>query len=423
MFEHERDGRSHKLGKRKWQEFERHSRLLQHLMEAIRYSQDAEVLQLVALIRSNASLDEVELCVELQIKQARLTGREPSPELQEVQDNIHRLRQDSDAGEADVIDHFSLQGRLRRGELKISQLVDSPPYRVPASPWTSVIKDDTLVSNLVSVWLTWEKPFYNWVDEDLFLRDMRGKHLNSTYCSAFLVNAILATACVYSDYPEARARRGTISSLMLKFTEEAKKLISEDVGGPSITKAQGLSSLFLAASLAGDDGIGYDYLKRAVAICKELETNKDPTPSGSDQSTQEDLHEYSRALSTTCWGVFNLATMTQTVLKLPPMMLSPQRPMPLPIRNNHDWTPYPQTGQPISSYSKEILHHRSVLSLIARDILLHLYGSTESDKRRQNFEDVTLLLYERLALFRSSLPAHLLTQANSPPSVLTFQCV
>lgn len=35
-----------------------------------------------------------------------------------------------------------------------------------------------------------------WIDRDLFIADMQGGDLNSRFCSPFLVNALLAVACV-----------------------------------------------------------------------------------------------------------------------------------------------------------------------------------------------------------------------------------
>jgi hypothetical protein len=96
----------------------------------------------------------------------------------------------------------------------IHVLVDIPLYRVSAALWTNATHDDDLVSNLVSVWLTWDIVWYNWLDEVPFLRDMQRGHQNSLYCSKFLVNSLLAWACPYSDYPEAWSKYGAMSKLM-----------------------------------------------------------------------------------------------------------------------------------------------------------------------------------------------------------------
>lgn len=52
------------------------------------------------------------------------------------------------------------------------------------------------VSHLISLWFSWSRPFYNWIDRELFLGDMRSGNLKSKFCSPFLVQCILAEACV-----------------------------------------------------------------------------------------------------------------------------------------------------------------------------------------------------------------------------------
>jgi len=74
--------------------------------------------------------------------------------------------------------------------------IDTPIYNVPAKPWTSVSDNPALISHLISLYFAWSHPFYNFIEKDLFLSDMM--HSQKTYCSALLVNAVLAQACVSS---------------------------------------------------------------------------------------------------------------------------------------------------------------------------------------------------------------------------------
>jgi hypothetical protein len=71
-----------------------------------------------------------------------------------------------------------------------------PPVKVPAKPWTALTEDDDLVSHLISLWLQNNNPFFRVVEEDLFVKAMQSGDLSSEYCSPFLVNSILALACV-----------------------------------------------------------------------------------------------------------------------------------------------------------------------------------------------------------------------------------
>lgn len=77
----------------------------------------------------------------------------------------------------------------------IASLIN-PPITVPAHPWTTVTNNDELVSHLMSLWFTWIHPWWRWIDQDLFLEAMSQQDLTSPFCTAYLVNMILADACV-----------------------------------------------------------------------------------------------------------------------------------------------------------------------------------------------------------------------------------
>jgi hypothetical protein len=49
-------------------------------------------------------------------------------------------------------------------------VLGSPPYRVPALPWTTITTDDDSVSHLVSHFLNWVNPGWRFVEADLFLK-------------------------------------------------------------------------------------------------------------------------------------------------------------------------------------------------------------------------------------------------------------
>jgi hypothetical protein len=83
--------------------------------------------------------------------------------------------------------------------MDIRYLCDVAPCKVPAKPWTNVTDDDELVSHLVSLYMTWDYPFFAFFDRKTFLENMEKGNLNSDFCSPYLVNALLANACV--SYP------------------------------------------------------------------------------------------------------------------------------------------------------------------------------------------------------------------------------
>ena len=173
--------------KRKLDRLEQAEETLLRLIDALRESESKRLAQLLNLIRSNASFEELQIFLEQQF-----TGREIelSPELREIQSQISRPSDDDEEAQPPS------QPRSSRRVLDVRRLADNPVHQVPAKPWTTVTDDGDLVSHLVSLWLTWTYPFFHWLDKDAFLRDMRAGNIDCRFCSRFLVNAILSEACV-----------------------------------------------------------------------------------------------------------------------------------------------------------------------------------------------------------------------------------
>lgn len=172
--------------KRKIDRLEQAEDVLLRLLSALRESESTRIAQLLNLIQSNASFEELQMFLEQSFSRSEI---ESTPELREMQSQISR-HSDDDSDD-------SMQASGRR-VMDVRRLTDVPVYRVPAKPWTTVTDNDDLVSHLVSLWITWTYPFFDWLDKDAFVRDMQSGNLRSRFCSPFLVNAILAEASVCS---------------------------------------------------------------------------------------------------------------------------------------------------------------------------------------------------------------------------------
>jgi hypothetical protein len=196
--------------------------LLVQLVDTIREDDKQKSPNLLNLIRSNAPLDEIRLYLaECQIQsnndEIPVEGNMIAPSL------------------------FDLSHRY----MDIKRISDIPLYKVPAHPWTSVTNDDDLVSHLISLHFTWNNCASNWVDRDLFLRDMRSGDLKSKFCSPLLVNSILTMACLYSDYPEALAVAGDLNTRGEHFFEEAERLMKKEEGRVSLTSLQARGCFYI----------------------------------------------------------------------------------------------------------------------------------------------------------------------------------
>ncbi|KAJ5123873.1 uncharacterized protein N7515_007698 [Penicillium bovifimosum] len=200
------DGRRRITLKRKIESLELDRDLLVRLVEAIRNDDDHQTPDVLNLIRSNAPLEEIRLC--LADGQSERRGSHPK---------------------------MSRPSPTRY--MNVNRIADIPLFQVPAHPWTSITQDDAFVSHLISLYFTWQHSSLNWIDRDLFLADMHSGRLDSRFCSPLLVNSMLAIACIYSDYPESFAVPGKdrqgwqylveISDCVRQVLHKREKMIAE----------------------------------------------------------------------------------------------------------------------------------------------------------------------------------------------------
>jgi len=99
-------------------------------------------------------------------------------------------------GNGERQDHYQKSYKKHRPMLGRIQDVVNPPLQVPTRPWTTVTDNGDLVSHLMSLWFTWVHPWWHWVDEEEFIKAMQAGDTSSLICTPYLVNMILADACV-----------------------------------------------------------------------------------------------------------------------------------------------------------------------------------------------------------------------------------
>lgn len=83
---------------------------------------------------------------------------------------------------------------LKRDVLRTTMDESKPIYHGAALHWTTVTRDDFLISHLFDLYYTHQHPMLNFHDKDLFLEDFCAGRNN--FCSSLLVNIMLANAAV-----------------------------------------------------------------------------------------------------------------------------------------------------------------------------------------------------------------------------------
>ncbi|KAJ5782321.1 hypothetical protein N7457_004095 [Penicillium paradoxum] len=213
MVDESADQRRKQAMKRKISVLEEKAKLLDQLLLILQETDEVCAAQVLNLIRSHASLEQIRMYVDDIVNRARI---EMSPELLEALTQAKRLD--------------DVPRKTSRPKSKDKSLHEMVLFRVPAKPWTTVTDDDDFVSHLMSLWFTWSHPYLNWIDRDLFIRDMQSGNPKAKFCSPFLVNVILADACGFSDYSEAYGAKDEQPSRGIHFYHEAKRLLDEQEG-------------------------------------------------------------------------------------------------------------------------------------------------------------------------------------------------
>ncbi|GMF97180.1 unnamed protein product [Aspergillus oryzae] len=222
--------------------------MLNDLLRVMRADDQSFGLRLLDIIRRDATAEEMRGFIDEALAQMEGTDSADEVTVRKLED-VRRVINAEGAGPS-----------FRPKVMDIHYLCDEVPFRVPAKPWTTVTEDADLVSHLISLYFTWDFPFHAFLDRDVFLRDMARGDLNSECCSPFLVNALLANACVcdkpitlwihtnsmqhFSDYSEAYVDPGDIVTKGADFLAEAERLRDEEPAKLSLAFLQGTLLLY-----------------------------------------------------------------------------------------------------------------------------------------------------------------------------------
>lgn len=179
--------------------------LLDDLLEVLRSLHEQDAYALLKLVRENAPFDQIRGFINHALGRVRAQSDDEG--------SVRRLQTIQHSMET-----YSRVPPFRPKIMDLRLLSRHAPYRVPASPWTSVTDDDDLVSHLVSLYFTWDYPFYAFLDRHVLVKHLVVGNVSSDFCNPFLVNALLANACVRTLGPPERDFVNTFHGLTALFT-------------------------------------------------------------------------------------------------------------------------------------------------------------------------------------------------------------
>ncbi|KAL2841713.1 hypothetical protein BJY01DRAFT_217259 [Aspergillus pseudoustus] len=313
VFDETKDQRRRVAAKHTAEELVYFQDFINKLLRVVRAENESYGQSLFSCIRRSSSLDEIWYAIRDTLP--RIDGNQP-----------YTINFEGSAFRPQVMD--------------INYLCKEPPYLVPAQPWTSVTSDSSLVSHLVSLYFTWDYPSHAFLDRDVFIQHMNVGDMSSELCSPFLVNALLANACHFSEYSEV-SKHGQSGDIMTKgddFLAEAERLGSEKPQQPTLSYLQGTLMLYEKYSLSGEKDLGYNMLHRAICIGQSIgligASRADPTSS----QISEDMEI---SLRRTAWGLLQIDAAVHTQFLRPSIIRQVILARPEESAAEGVWTEYP----------------------------------------------------------------------------------
>lgn len=167
--------------------------------------------------------------------------------------------------------------------------------------WTSVTKNKELIRHLLTMYFTWHYAYFTTLSKNLFYRDL-SQGRPTQYCSALLVNAMLALGCHFSAWPAAREDPDDSATAGDHFFRETKRLIldNDEHEKAKLCTVQALAIMSVREAGCGREGSGWVYSGMSFRMASDLGLNVDSAGLGSSTLSQEDID----ARRITFWGCF-----------------------------------------------------------------------------------------------------------------------
>ncbi len=171
-----------------------------------------------------------------------------------------------------------------------------PDLKVPVTTWTELSADINLVQHLLALYFCWEYPTFASLSKEHFLHDFQEGR--QRFCSAMLVNALLALGCRFSTQPNTRADPNDLYSSGDHFFKECLRLFYLEDNHHSLTTIQALGIMSIREASCGRDSESWYYAGQSIRLAIEM---------GLHQIRNDDGDEVEMAVkSATFWGAFAL---------------------------------------------------------------------------------------------------------------------
>ncbi|KAL5378746.1 hypothetical protein DPSP01_008968 [Paraphaeosphaeria sporulosa] len=336
------------------------------LLNTIRTLPEAEVHELVQHIRKDRSID-VAAVADAWRKTAVLPASTPVGEPQSLESELSMLLGKpamTRTGESRYFGHTSNMSLVPEDESYTRARAPAAERKSPT--WTSVTSDLAFVERLLDLYFRWSHSFYVIFSRECFYMDFRSGR--QKYCSALLVNAMLAYGCHFTDDPAGRTDPDNFRTAGDHFFEEARRLLYENEAS-SLTTVQALCVMAMREPSAGRDSSGFAYIGRAMRMAIEMGLHLKNSASPAMGLTPSE-HEVRKV---TFWGCFTVDTVWSIcigrITQLPRVAITLDKPIldEPPSGLNQEAYPGSSHVSPSTVTSRMFLQEFSTLSELIND--------------------------------------------------------
>ncbi|KAH7007807.1 putative Zn(II)2Cys6 transcription factor [Macrophomina phaseolina] len=261
---------------------------------------------------------------------------------------------------------------------------------------------DALKAELIDMYFTWEQPWFQVVNEELF---REGERFHGRYTSPLLLNCVLCIGSRFSDKVELRTDPNDPNTAGELFLKRAEQLLQYELKWPSITTMQALCLFGVIYHAFGADAPGWLHSGMANRLALDMGLNLDSDQlAGSHLIPPEEI-DLRRQIY---WAMYIYDKLSATYTGRVCTMLDSQGSVKIP------------------SSSKP--HQSALISLsrIYEKIQLNLYAPKPSLTGPQKFPFILSCILELKNWFYD-LPSELridrLSWQNTPPQVYTMHMV
>ncbi|KAJ4988201.1 C6 transcription factor [Stagonosporopsis vannaccii] len=288
------------------------------VVELLRCGSEADATLALSRIRQaenvNDAVHSLSVARALLVPTASTTGTVARPELQPNEaSTTYRPYRPTDRFIASptedpqhMFERAYVQARDQYNETEV--FIDLPAISLPISRWTSACQDERLLNHLLTLFWTWDcgvqatlfRPMF---EEDLVNQPQVFNGDSHSFCSPFLVNALLALGCLFtmeqvtfSDPDDSRTRGR-------RFAEEAERHFEKEKDHASIPLLQGQYAMFVYEGNLGSGVRSIEFFMQAMKTHAALNQVSFLDTRGQGK-TEARLQKEREGLSWVMWGIF-----------------------------------------------------------------------------------------------------------------------